>query len=30
MACDKLVRRIAIAVFAPAFSEHVFLVSFEH
>jgi hypothetical protein len=28
MACDKLVRCIAITVLAPAFSEHVFLVSF--
>jgi hypothetical protein len=30
MAGDKLVRRIAIAVLAPAFGEHVFLVPFEH
>jgi len=30
MACDKLVRCIAITVLAPAFGEHVFLVPFEH
>jgi hypothetical protein len=30
MACDKLIRCIAITVLAPAFGEFVFLVSFEH
>jgi hypothetical protein len=30
MARDKLIRRIAITVLAPAFGEPVFLVSFEH
>jgi hypothetical protein len=30
MACDKLIRCVAITVLAPAFGEHVFLVSFEH
>jgi hypothetical protein len=30
VACDKLIRCVAITVLAPAFGEHVFLVSFEH
>src|ERR1700755_590257 len=30
MAGDKLMRRVAIVMFTPAFGEHVFLLGFQH